>query len=113
MIGARRPDEFGPPAVMVPLRLRPVLGPPPDWYKLKRRRSRSCPSRGRSWPNSAESFRSMVEVRVIDSTAMVRYLVLPKRPNARQTSGRTNWSPSSRDAMIGVIPVTMGNGRTT
>ena len=49
-----------------------------------------------------------VEVRVSDSTAVVRYLVLPLRP-----AGTEGWSEErlaalvTRDATIGVIPVTL------
>ena len=48
-----------------------------------------------------------VEIRVSDSTAMVRYLVLPRRPE-----GTEGWSEEAlaelvtRDAMIGVVPAT-------
>ena len=46
-----------------------------------------------------------VEIRVSDSTAAVRFLVLPQRP-----SGTENWTASqlaelvTRDSMIGVVP---------
>ena len=52
--------------------------------------------------------RDDVEIRVSDSTAVVRYLVLPRRP-----AGTDGWSTDAlaaivtRDAMIGVIPVTL------
>ena len=47
-----------------------------------------------------------VEVRVHDSTAMVRYLVLPLRPaGAEQCSEEQLAALVTRDAMIGVIPV--------
>jgi nitrile hydratase len=58
-------------------------------------------------------FMDHVEVRVSDSTAMMRYLVLPKRP-----VGTENYSEEqlaalvTPDAMIGVVPVTLGTGRT-
>lgn len=50
-----------------------------------------------------------VEIRVSDSTAMVRYLVLPRRPDG--TDGYSEEQLASfvtRDAMIGVIPVSIG-----
>ena len=37
---------------------RPVLGLPPDWYKLKPYRARAVSSRGRCWPSSARSSRT-------------------------------------------------------
>jgi nitrile hydratase len=52
-----------------------------------------------------------VEVRVWDSTAELRYLVLPERP-----AGTEGWSEErlaeivTRDAMIGVAPVTIPAG---
>ena len=52
-----------------------------------------------------------VEVRVWDSTAELRYLVLPERP-----SGTENWSEDelaaivTRDAMIGVAKVVVPEG---
>jgi len=53
-----------------------------------------------------------VEIRVSDSTAMVRYLVLPRRP-----AGTENFSEEelaalvTRDAMIGVALVSVENRR--
>src|ERR1700761_5989423 len=66
---------------------RPVLGLPPDWYKLKPYRSRAV-----SEPRGLlEEFGTIipddVEVRVHDSTAMVRYLVLPRRPEGTEGYG--------------------------
>jgi nitrile hydratase len=56
-----------------------------------------------------------VEIRVSDSTSMVRYLVLPQRPtNTEGFSEEQLASLVTRDAMIGVIKVvnvgTMGRG---
>ncbi len=53
-----------------------------------------------------------VEVRVSDSTAMVRYLVLPMRPEG--TGGYTEEQLAAlvtRDTMIGVAPVSIEPGR--
>ena len=53
-----------------------------------------------------------VEVRVSDSTAIVRYLVLPKRPNGTEHCSEEQLAALvTRDAMIGVIPVTIGSGQ--
>jgi len=67
------------------------------------------------WPHGSRhtgAFGTMipddVEIRVSDSTAMVRYLVLPQRP-----AGTADFSEEqlaalvTRDAMIGVVPVTI------
>ena len=54
-----------------------------------------------------------VEIRVSDSTAMVRYLVLPKRP-----AGTADWTEEelaalvTRDTMIGVVPANVDDGVT-
>ena len=80
-----------------------LLGLPPDWYK-----SRSYRSRVINQPRDVlKEFGTTVPddmiVRVHDSTADMRYLVLPKRPG-----GTDGWSEEklaalvTRDAMIGV-----------
>jgi len=82
---------------------RMVLGLPPDWYKSRAYRSRAVKE-----PRAVlREFGTIVpddrEVRVHDSTADMRYLVLPLRPK-----GTDGWSEEklaalvSRDAMIGV-----------
>jgi nitrile hydratase len=49
-----------------------------------------------------------VEVRVSDSTAMVRYLVLPRRPEGTEHLTEDQLAPLvTRDSMIGVVPVTV------
>ena len=86
---------------------RPVLGLPPDWYKLKPYRARAVSSRARCWPSSAPIIPDDVEIRVSDSTAMVRYLVLPKRPEGTDDYSEEQLAALvTRDAMIGVIPAT-------
>ena len=87
---------------------RPVLGLPPDWYKLKPYRSRAVIEPRRLLAEFGTIIPDDVEVRVSDSTATVRFLVLPMRP-----AGTEGWSEEqlaaivTRDAMIGVIPVTV------
>jgi nitrile hydratase alpha subunit len=93
---------------------RPVLGLPPDWYKLKPYRSRAVSEPRAVLAEFGTVIPEDVEIHVSDSTAMVRYLVLPKRPE-----GTVNYREDelaalvTRDAMIGVVPVTIDNGRTT
>ena len=54
-----------------------------------------------------------VEIRVSDSTAMVRYLVLPKRPDGTEGYSEEQLAPLvTRDTMIGVAPVTLQTGST-
>ena len=87
---------------------RPVLGLPPDWYKLKPYRARAVIEPRKVLAEFGTIIPEDVEVRVSDSTAVVRYLVLPRRPE--ETEG---WSEDAlaalvtRDAMIGVINVTL------
>jgi nitrile hydratase len=92
----------------------PVLGLPPVWYK-------SAPYRSRAVIDPRGVMRELglevgedVEVRVWDSTAEVRYLVLPERP-----AGTAGWSEEAlasivtRDAMIGVARVRAPAARGT
>jgi nitrile hydratase alpha subunit len=85
---------------------RPVLGLPPDWYKLKPYRSRAVTEPRAVLAEFGTTIPDDVEVRVHDSTAMVRYLVLPKRPNGTEDFGEAELAALvTRDAMIGVVPV--------
>lgn len=87
---------------------RPVLGLPPDWYKLKPYRARAVIEPRKLLAEFGTIIPDEVEVRVSDSTATVRFLVLPMRPE-----GTEGWSEEqlaaivTRDAMIGVVPVTI------
>jgi nitrile hydratase alpha subunit len=86
---------------------RPVLGLPPDWYKLKPYRAKAVREPRSLLAEFGTVIPDDVEIRVSDSTAMVRYLVLPKRPEG--TSSFTEEELASlvtRDAMIGVIKAT-------
>jgi nitrile hydratase alpha subunit len=93
---------------------RPVLGLPPDWYKLKPYRSRAVSEPRALLAEFGTLIPEDVEVRVSDSTAMVRYLVLPKRPDGTAHYAEDELAGLvTRDAMIGVIPVTIDEGRTS
>src|SRR5512132_83519 len=59
---------------------RPVLGLPPDWYKLKPYRARAVAEPRAVLAEFGTFIPDDVEIRVSDSTAMVRFLVLPRRP---------------------------------
>ena len=84
----------------------PVLGLPPVWYK-------SAPYRSRAVIDPRGLLREMglavsdeVEVRVWDSTAELRYLVLPERPAGTEGFGEEQLAALvTRDAMIGVAKV--------
>jgi nitrile hydratase alpha subunit len=92
---------------------RPVLGLPPDWYKLKPYRARAVIEPRAVLAEFGTIIPDDVEIRVSDSTAMVRYLVLPRRPE-----GTEGWTEErlaalvTRDAMIGVVPVTLSEARS-
>jgi nitrile hydratase alpha subunit len=85
---------------------RPVLGLPPDWYKLKPYRARAVREPRAVLAEFGTNIPDDVEVRVSDSTAQVRYLVLPKRPKGTETYSEAQLAALvTRDAMIGVVSV--------
>lgn len=85
---------------------RPVLGLPPDWYKLKPYRARAVKDPRALLAEFGTIIPSDVEIRVSDSTSMVRYLVLPQRPpNTESLTEDELAALVTRDAMIGVIKV--------
>ncbi len=87
---------------------RPVLGLPPDWYKLKPYRARAVKEPRALLKEFGTTIPDEVEIRVSDSTAMVRYLVLPQRPeNTENFSEEQLADLVTRDAMIGVIRVNL------
>ena len=85
---------------------RPVLGLPPDWYKLKPYRARAVSEPRAVLAEFGTVLPEDVEVRVSDSTAMVRFLVLPRRPSGTETMTEEALAALvTRDAMIGVVEV--------
>ena len=85
---------------------RPVLGLPPDWYKLKPYRARAVQEPRAVLEEFGTIIPDDVEIRVSDSTAIVRYLVLPMRPAGTDHLNEQELADLvTRDAMIGVIPV--------
>ena len=84
---------------------RPVLGLPPDWYKLKPYRARAVSEPRAVLAEFGTIIPDDVEVRVSDSTAMVRYLVLPMRPEGTEHYSEEQLAALvTRDTMIGVVP---------
>ena len=79
-----------------------MLGLPPVWYKAAPYRSRAVKDPRGVLAISALPCRKGTEIRVWDSTAEIRYLVLPMRP-----AGTEGWSEErlaelvTRDSMIG------------
>ena len=83
---------------------RPVLGLPPDWYKLKPYRARAVSEPRAVLAEFGTVIPDDVEIRVSDSTAMVRYLVLPKRPPGTADLDEEQLAALvTRDTMIGVV----------
>jgi len=83
-----------------------VLGLPPAWYKSAPYRSRSVIDPRGVLREFGLALPEDVEVRVWDSTAELRYLVLPERPP--QTENLTEEQLAgivTRDAMVGVAKV--------
>ncbi len=80
----------------------PVLGLPPTWYKSAPYRSRAVKDPRGVLAEFGVTLPDSTAIRVWDSTAEVRYLVIPQRP-----SGTEGWSEESlaelvtRDSMIG------------
>ena len=85
---------------------RPVLGLPPDWYKAKPYRARAVKEPRSVLKEFGTHIPDDVEVRVSDSTSMVRYLVLPRRPEGTKDFTEEQLADLvTRDAMIGVITI--------
>jgi nitrile hydratase subunit alpha len=85
----------------------PVLGLPPTWYKSAAYRSRSVIDPRGVLREFGLDVPADVEVRVWDSTAQVRYLVLPERPSGTEHLSETELAQLvTRDAMVGVAKVT-------
>ena len=82
---------------------RMLLGLPPDWYKSRNYRSRVVREPRSVLAEFGTAIPEDVLIRVHDSTADMRFLVVPRRPN-----GTENWSEAelarlvTRDSMIGV-----------
>jgi nitrile hydratase len=84
----------------------PVLGLPPVWYKSAPYRSRAVIDPRGILREFGTEVAEDVEVRVWDSTAELRYLVLPERPAGTETMTEEQLAALvTRDAMIGVAKV--------
>lgn len=82
---------------------RNLLGLPPDWYKQRAYRARTVKEPRKVLGEFGLTLPDDVTVTVHDSTADMRYLVLPKRPSGTEgMSAEELAALVSRDAMIGV-----------
>jgi nitrile hydratase len=91
---------------------RPILGLPPLWYKSREYRSRAVREPRAVLAEFGTRIPKTREVRVVDSTADCRFLVLPERP-----AGTEGWSAEqlaklvTRDSMIGTAVALSAEGR--
>jgi nitrile hydratase len=85
----------------------PVLGLPPNWYKQPAYRSRIVREpRTMLREEFGLDVPESVEVRVWDSSAELRYMVLPQRPPGTEDKSEAELAELvTRDSMIGVAPV--------
>ena len=84
----------------------PVLGLPPAWYKSFAYRSRAVSEPRSVLKDFGTELEDSVEVRVWDSTAEVRYMVLPQRPAGTEGMSEEELAELvSRDSMVGVAHV--------
>jgi nitrile hydratase len=82
---------------------RMLLGIPPDWYKSRAYRSRTVREPRAVLEEFGLRIAPQVRIRVHDSTADMRYLVLPMRPPGTEGWGEARLaSIVTRDCMIGV-----------
>jgi nitrile hydratase subunit alpha len=84
----------------------PVLGLPPTWYKMPAYRSRAVSEPRALLAEMGLAVDPRREIRVWDSSAEMRYMVLPQRPAAAAGLGEAELIPwITRDALIGVAEV--------
>ena len=91
---------------------RNLLGLPPDWYKSRAYRSRTVKEPRKVLAEFGVTLPTITTVRVHDSTADMRYVVIPQRP-----SGTDDWTAEAlqdlvtRDSMIGTGQAKLPNAR--
>jgi nitrile hydratase len=84
----------------------PVLGLPPVWYKAAPYRARAVSEPRAVLAEFGVNISDNIEVRVWDSTAELRYMVLPQRPDGTENLPEDDLAALvSRDSMIGVALV--------
>jgi nitrile hydratase alpha subunit len=83
---------------------RALLGPPPAWYKSLAYRSRAVSEPRAVLAEFGLELDDDVELRVLDSTAEIRYLVIPRRPRGSEGLSEDQLAELvTRDSMIGVV----------
>lgn len=89
---------------------RELLGLPPSWYKSRSYRARVVREPRAVLKEFGTEIPEATEVRVHDSTADLRYIVIPKRPAGTDGLSEAELAALvSRDSMIGVTEVKSGN----
>jgi nitrile hydratase subunit alpha len=84
----------------------PVLGLPPSWYKDPAYRSRIVREPRKVLAEFGLDLDPGVQIKVVDSSSEVRYMVLPERPEGTgQLSEEDLAALVTRDAMVGVARV--------
>ncbi|MEZ5379892.1 MAG: nitrile hydratase subunit alpha [Acidimicrobiales bacterium] len=92
----------------------PVLGLPPAWYKSPEYRARVVREPRAVLAEFGTVLPESTEIRVWDSSAEIRYLVLPERPANTETYGEEELAALvHRDAMIGVRLAGVEGGEPT
>lgn len=87
----------------------PLLGIPPAWYKSDAYRSRAVREPRAVLAEFGVSLPADTRIRVWDSTAEIRYLVLPMRPDVIDGMSETELAALvTRDSMIGTGLITTG-----
>jgi len=86
----------------------PILGLPPVWYKSAAYRSRAVIDPRGVLREFGLELPEDAEIRVWDSTAELRYLVLPERPAGTENMTKESLAELvTRDSMVGVAKVTL------
>ena len=90
----------------------PILGLPPTWYKSAPYRARVVKDPRGVLEDFGLSLPQSVRIRVWDSTAEVRYLVVPRRPSRTEHLNEAELADLvTRDSMIGTgLPLEPGGG---
>jgi nitrile hydratase len=84
----------------------PTLGLPPNWYKSAPYRARAVSDPRSVLKEFGTELPDTVEVRIWDTTAELRYLVLPERPSGTENLSEEQLAELvTRDSMIGVTKI--------
>ena len=89
---------------------RNLLGLPPDWYKSRAYRSRTVKEPRKVLSEFGVNLPNDTQIRVHDSTADMRYVVIPARPSGSEDLSEEDLAKLvTRDSMIGTGLAMMPN----